>query len=57
MIFVTCGKLEGTLVCLCISFLGESLIVEAQGYLKLHWGMKPTGWIMRPLSLDTWEEK
>jgi hypothetical protein len=31
--------------------------MKAQGYLDLHWGMKPTGWMMHPLSLDTWERE
>jgi hypothetical protein len=55
MIVVNCGPLEGKFVCLCRAFLGGSIFMEAQGFLDLHRGMKPTCWMMPPLSLDTWE--
>jgi hypothetical protein len=35
---VTCGPLEGILVCLCRSLTGESLNMEAHGSLDLHLG-------------------
>jgi hypothetical protein len=57
MILVTCGPLESVLVCLCMSLTCEILIVKEQGHLDLHWGMKTIGWMMSPLSLDTWEEE
>jgi hypothetical protein len=45
MIHVTCGPLEGVLVCLCRTFPGESFSMEEQGHLDLHRGLKPTGWM------------
>jgi hypothetical protein len=57
MILVTCGPLEGEFVCLCKAFPGGSLFVKAQVCLDLQRAMKPTGWMMRPLSLDTWEDE
>jgi hypothetical protein len=35
---VTCGPLEGVLICLCKSLTGESLNMEARGSLDLHLG-------------------
>jgi hypothetical protein len=35
---VTCGPLEGVLVCICRSLTGESLIMKTQGHLDLHLG-------------------
>jgi hypothetical protein len=32
----------------CRAFPGGSLFMKAQGYLDLHWGMKPIGLMMRP---------
>jgi hypothetical protein len=57
MILVNCVSLDGVLVFICRAFPGESLFVEAQGSLDLHRGMKPIGWMMCPLSLDTWEDE
>jgi hypothetical protein len=57
MILVTCGPLEGVLICLYRALQSEILFMEAQGCLDLNRGMKPIGWMMHPLSLDTWEDE
>jgi hypothetical protein len=57
MIHVSCAPLEGVLVCLCKTLLGESFSMEAQDHLDLHRGFKPTGSMKQSHSLHTWEDE
>lgn len=48
----------GGRICLSLQGLARwNSLVVAQSCLDLHRGMETTGWIMRPLSLDTWEDE